>query len=36
MTGEVPLALSLACLPTEMCEATILYSELRKRRANQP
>lgn len=30
MSGEVPLALPLARLATETCEATILYNELRK------
>jgi RNA polymerase sigma-70 factor, ECF subfamily len=30
MSGEVTLALPLARLTTETCEATILYSELRK------
>jgi RNA polymerase sigma-70 factor, ECF subfamily len=30
MSGEVPLALPLARLATDTCEATILYSELRK------
>jgi RNA polymerase sigma-70 factor, ECF subfamily len=30
MSGEVPFALPLARLATDTCEATILYSELRK------